>query len=304
MTGEPFLTMHKYHLSREKAREAVLATLAHSGSERPNIRDWRKTTIHFSVKGKTRTVSCADLEKEARETGVVEELQRLIDTRDSVFGGTFDSATPNYQMTVTTEYAGWKKEVQGPCRIGVATNDLMEDILHYRQETCRASSDYSFRLLSRHYRAYLAACVSIVDAFINRHILLASHDGFASDAFTRLKEARGMEEKIEHWLETCTEKTIKDLARRKEWCHFQELRQERNALEHAVDPFAVYDLKIIARYLNYVRSGIGELLRLLRQYHGKPSVMFIERLRTAPEVSYHQRRLEAATAPPKNAVEA
>jgi hypothetical protein len=143
--------------------------------------------------------------------------------------------------------------------------------------------------------------MSLVDAFINRHILLASHEGFDSAAFTRLKTARGMEERVECWLQTCSEKmTLKDIAKRKEWCHFQELRQVRNALLHATSPFSVYSIKEIGKRLNYVRAGIGNLLLLLRTIHNKPSLMFIDRLRTAPEVQFHSITLRAGNdaAPP------
>jgi hypothetical protein len=46
-------------------------------------------------------------------------------------------------------------------------------------------------------------------------------------------------------------------------------------------------------HLNYVRTGIGGLLKLLRDYHRKPTHHFIERLRTAPEITYNTIRLES-----------
>ena len=204
MGTEPFLTMHPYHLSRAKARQAVLATLERGTSGRPKNVDWKNGAVNITSGKVTKRFMFSAMELEARQTGVLGGIQRLLDSSDGVFGGTMgQTATPNFQLTIKTEYAGWIGEVQGPCRIGLATDDLMEDILHYRKEACLASTDYTFRHLARHYRAYLSACISIVDAFINRHVLLASHDGFESEAFTRLKEARGMEEKIDCWLETC-----------------------------------------------------------------------------------------------------
>ena len=297
VSQEAFLSMHEYHLSREKARKRVLATLTQLTGTPCNSLDWKSGEVTVSDGKKSVKFKAADMEQEARRTGIVGVLQRAIDNRDGVFGGTLgDASTPNHQLKITTEYAGWRKEVEGPCRIGVATDDLMEDILHYREEICRVSADYDFRVLSRHYRAYLGACISIVDAFINRHILLASHDRFESEAFTRLQVARGMEEKVECWLQTCSEKTLKAIANREEWCHFQELRQERNALQHAVEPFSVYSIRVIAKYLNYTRTGIGALLKLLRSIHSKPTLGFIERLRTAPEVSFNRITLKATGA--------
>lgn len=135
-----------------------------------------------------------------------------------------------------------------------------------------------------------------MDAFINLHILIATQDKWESEAFTRLKAVRGMEAMIEAWVETCCEKrTFRHLAGRKEWCHFQELRNERNALQHAVEPFSVCDLRKVERFLNFTQTGVGSLLRLLREWHDKPSVLFIERLRTAPAVQFHHLRFKADT---------
>jgi hypothetical protein len=294
MSQEPFLTLHDFHLSREAGRAQVLATLARFMSPAPVNVDWHKGAIDIAKGESKKRLTFAEMEQDARRTGVVEFLQRQLDQQDPVFGGTFDTATPNFQMRIKTEYAGWSREVQGPCRIGLIEKDLMEDILHYRQQACLASSDYSFREVARHYRAYLASCISLFDAFINRHILVATHEGFDSPALRQLKESRSMEERVAAWLETCTEKTMKDLAHRKEWCHFQKLRQERNALLHVVDPFSVYRIKEIATMLNDVRTGVGELLRLLRSFHfGKATLLFIERLRTAPKVEYHSIRQKA-----------
>ena len=41
-------------------------------------------------------------------------------------------------------------------------------------------------------------------------------------------------------------------------------------------------------YLNKVQTGVGELLLLLRKAHLKPTLGFVERLRTAPKVDYHR----------------
>jgi hypothetical protein len=291
VSNKPFLTISEYHLSREKARELVLATLKRLSGKVPKV-DWRRSFLDAKDGERPLRLTFQQMEQDARRTGVVQELQRILDFRDSIFGGTFESASPNHNMSVKTEYAGWVKEVQGPCRVALIERDLTEDILFYRQQTCAHSSDYGFRAMTRFYLAYLGACVSLLDAFINRHILLAKHEGFTSPEFTELKESRKLERRVELWLEVCTTRPMKKLACRTEWCHFQELRQKRNELMHAVDPFSVYRVPEIAKHLNYARTGVGELLKLLREWHDKPTLAFIERLRTAPEVTYHQLRLK------------
>lgn len=59
---------------------------------------------------------------------------------------------------------------------------------------------------------------------------------------------------------------------------------------HCVEPFAVYSLPEIQKYLNKARS-LGELLLLMRTAHKKPTLGFIEQLRTGPKVKYQQIKL-------------
>jgi hypothetical protein len=284
--------MSEYHFSQEKARAQVLATLKRLRVMVAGV-DWQRSVLNGQIDGKAVRLTYREMEEDARRTGVVQRLQRQLDRQDSIFGGTFEAGTPNHNMSVKTEYAGWVKEVQGPCRVSPIEDDLMEDILFFRQETCAHSADYDFRRMTRFYRAYLGACVSMLDAFINRHIILAEYQGFASPELAELKESRKTERRVELWLAVCTTSPMEKLTSRKEWCHFQQLRQKRNQLMHAADPFSVYSVPEIGKHLNYVRTGIGELLKLLREWHDKPTLAFIERLRTAPEVTYRALQLKA-----------
>ena len=67
------------------------------------------------------------------------------------------------------------------------------------------SNEYDFRLTTRYFRAYLSACVSLLDAFINRHILVAKHEGFSSPEFSRLQTETNLEEKVRLWWAVCSE---------------------------------------------------------------------------------------------------
>jgi hypothetical protein len=53
---------------------------------------------------------------------------------------------------------------------------------------------------------------------------------------------------------------------------------------HPHDPLAIYQVKDTCKYLNYARA-VGGLMRHFRELQGKPTLTFIERLRTAPLVS-------------------
>ncbi len=280
----PFLVMHKYHLSPQLAREAVSRTLTEAGVQSPKG-GWDSLSITWKDKDGQVPVSFRELVEEARQKGVVRRMQRFLDGKDSIFGGNMDEiATPNWQLKLKSEYAGFTKEVEGPCRCASVEIDLMTDILHYRSETCELSDQHDFRLMSRAFRSYLSACVSIVEAFINCHILIAEHDGFTSPEFEELKKTTNTEKRVRLWYDFCCGDDPAPFFASMEWCHFQEIRKKRNEILHALDPFGMYSLREIHLYLNKVRTGVGGLMRKMRIAHGKRTLGFIERLRTAPVV--------------------
>ena len=292
--GNPhFLVLQKYHLSKALGRNTVIATLERCEVQQPKD-GWDTLNLTWKHEQPPISVGFGELVDEARRTGIVSHLQEYLDKRDPVFGGTFgDMCTPNHQLKCSTAYAGWRKEVQGPCRTSCVERDLTEDTLHYRSEACERSNEYDFRVTARAFRSYLSVCLSLLDAFINRHILLAQHEGFSSPEFDRLKVETNLEEKVRLWWAVCSGDDPASFFQSAAWCHLQLLRTKRNEILHAVDPISVYSLKEIGLYLNLVRTGIGELLLQLRRAHKKPTLGFIERLRTAPKVDFHKIRFRA-----------
>jgi hypothetical protein len=135
--------------------------------------------------------------------------------------------------------------------------------------------------------------VSLLDAFINRHILLAQYEGFSTPDFERLKSETKLEEKVRLWWVVCSESDPAPFFQSAEWCHFQEIRKKRNEVLHALDPISVYSLKEIQLYLNKVQTGVGGLLLRLRQAHLKSTLGFVERLRTAPLVDFMEIRFKS-----------
>lgn len=286
--GPPFLEMRDYHLSRAKARNAVIRTLEAAGVHCPDS-GWDDLIVNYNDRDATTPVRFPDLVEEARRNGVVVRMQRCLDRNDSIFGGVVEEiGTPNWQLKVGSTYAGFKKEIQGPCRAASVEFDLTEDILFYRREACRHSSQHDFRLTCRAFRSFLSACVSIVDAFINRHVLLATHEGFSSPELDKLRVARKLEERIRLWFAVCSSDDPRAFFDSTNWCHFQEIRARRNELLHAVDPFGVYAIKDVQVMLNKVRTGVGDVLLRMRCAHKKATLGFIERLRTAPLVDFMQ----------------
>lgn len=289
----PFLIHGKHHLSPTKAREAVIAVLRRCGEERP-ADDWDSVVLTWKGNPPIR-MTFAEMVKEARETGVVRALQFHFDKKDSVFGGTYveEFATPNYQIHHHSEWAGFVVDQQGPCRAACVEIDLTEDILTARRLASQHSNEYNFVLTCRYFRNYLSACISLVDAFINRHIHVAKAEGFTSPEFEQLQKTTGFEKKLELWWAVCCTDDISTLLGSVHYCRLQELRAKRNIFLHALEPIAGYSLLEMQIYLNKVRSGVGELLLLLRKAHRKPTLGFIERLRTAPKVAFHKVHLRS-----------
>ena len=292
-TQPHFLELKPFHLSVEKARCAVISTLERYEVQRPE-NGWESVFFKRNDVTPTKSVTFTELIDEARRTGVVSPIQEYFDKNDPVFGGTINEISiPNFQLTHNVEFAGWSKEAQGPCRTSCVEFELTDDILDYRCRTCEHSNEYNFQFTARYFRAYLSSCISIVEAFINRHILLAEYEGFSSPEFEQLKKTNRLEERISLWWSFCSEDDQSSLLQSTAWNHFQELRKKRNEILHAIDPISVYSLKEIQLYLNKVRTGIGEFLLILRRAHQKPTLGFIERLRTAPLVDFMKIRFKS-----------
>jgi hypothetical protein len=284
----PFLVMRDNALSFKLAKEVAIRTLIDAKATCPP-NGWEHVTISWGQEPNKYSYSYNQLVNEAREKGYIHELQRNLDKSDSIFGGSiYDTGTPNWQFKVKKEYAGFSKEIQGPCRTALVEQDLTDDIIRCREEACEYSNQYDFRMLCRSFRGYLSASVSIVDAFINRHILLAEHEGFSSPEFEQLKTTKKMEDRVRLWFATCSNDDPEQFFNSASWCHFQELRKKRNEILHAIDPYGLYAIQEIQTYLNKVRTGVGELLLMMRIAHKKPTLGFIERLRTARLVDFNQ----------------
>jgi len=162
-----YLSIAKYHLSAAKAETLVLRLLK---TTFPNVPrgDWKKGK---DFKGK----SYADSVMEARKTGTVAHLRGALDMRDPIFGGTLGFSMNVANMKFKMEYAGYSCELTGPQRQSPIERELTDDILWARVRSCETSGDEEFARTARYYRAYVFACTALVEAFLNRHVLLAKH---------------------------------------------------------------------------------------------------------------------------------
>lgn len=234
-----------------------------------------------------------ELVNQVRQSGICGFIQTDLDRQDPVFGATFGMSTPTWQMKLTTEWAGYKKELNGPCRNIPSEIDLSEDIEFYKEETCIESSNHDFEMVSRNYRGYLFSSIALVDCYINRHIILFDFNGLQSEEFEKLKKSRNTEERIELFIIIFCNFDFTELKQSKIWDDFKKLKNLRNEMVHSVNPYMGFELKELATNLNLSVNGVGGLLKKLQDGQGRNSLGFIERIRTSPVIHFNQVTLRA-----------
>jgi len=279
-----FLEMDTYHLSEQQARRTVSELLIATGSKSPKG-GWDKATITFGPTERKESIAFRELVRIARLEGVVLPIQKHLDRSDDIFGGTFSLSTPSRMIgQVTTTYAGYTKILKPPMTDTPVESALSEDIMFYREETCFTSNNHDFEMCTRNYRSYLFACIALVDAFINRHILIYNFRELNSAIFEELRHSSRLEERMDLFLKISTGQGIVAINKGTEWVHFMLLRKLRNEMTHINSPSLGYSIGEFADHLNYSKLGIGGLLRLIRMKQKKQSLGFIEKIRTAPIV--------------------
>lgn len=289
MSDEPyFLEISDNHLSKGEAKRRVIQAILDFGIKSPQG-GWERSIITFNISGKDEEVSFKNLVNEARSTGVVAYIQTEIDRSDSIFGGNFGVSTPTMMLgEVSSSYAGYTTILKPPMTSTPVEFGLSEDILFYREESCLFSNEYDFTFCTRYYRAYLSACIALVDAFINKHILVYKFRGNKSSELEQLQKTSRLEDRLNLFLIVSTGKDISAINAGAEWIDFKKLRKLRNEMTHVNSPSLGYSIHEFAEHFNYVQKGIGGLLCLIRKAQNKESLGFIERLRSAPTVHFNE----------------
>ena len=290
MSEPQILTINDKAISEKKAKENVDEILVLFGFNPPLLRtEWSRKKYKFDFGIEKKELRYLDLILESRKWGVIYSIQEHIDKADNIFGGTFGISTPNFQFPLTTMLAGYTKTLKSPSRSVPIEQELASDILFYREETCIESEFYDFEMCCRNYRAYLFASISLIDAFINKHILIYNHNGLDNPDFTVLKESRNTDERIDLLVKiSSNESNILTLHQSNAWSDYKKLKDLRNNIVHSLEPFFGHSIPELADNLNLIRSGVGELLKIILKFQGKNSLGFVERLRNAPEVFYNQ----------------
>lgn len=291
-----FLTIARYHRNETNADRLLLAHLRHLAPSMSKSA-LRRSTFTFQADSR-KPFQCTfdEMKREARETGTVASLHHRLYGADHFFPPTIGVATDSQGFSLKSEYAGHTAEFAGPMRCAAIEDELCGDILWYRRAACERSASTDFVRCTRYYRAYILACTSMVEAFLNRPVLVLAHLRQHVDAIHQLHRPMPFEQRIELWVSTFCRRPLPDLKSTTAWAHFDELRQMRNKLVHASSPQLGVEIRTLERGLNLVREGVGGFMRQLRSMQGLPATNFIERLESAPSVSFRY-KAKCAAAP-------
>lgn len=294
-SGHQFVVLGKYHRNQQNAEDYVDALFQQAASEGfvhelPNGKKMVKAdrgsdAVPFVVEYLW-AVSMA------RETGTVETLRTLLNRNDPYFVFTLGLAGDGEGAEFNLTFAGRSMMLKSPGRQMAIESELTDDILQHRIGAAghsRVGTEGPFELSARHYRGYLLSCCALVEAFLNRSVIIDIDRGIKSQALAELEKPCRVERKFELWLEHFCGERLSSINNGAEWSQYKELVQRRNSLVHAADTMLGIGLKDMVRQLNLVRLGVGGLINRLRALQQLSAVSFAERLETAPEARFISR---------------
>jgi hypothetical protein len=285
--GHQYIRIGKYHRNPTNA-EAYVLGLFRQGNPQLSPAEARGSTFQVTTSDKTFEVQHRDALIAARQTGTVENLRSFLNRNDPYFVFTMGIAADGEGPSVELGFAGQKLKLECPMRQMAIEAELTADILDHR----RKASEFSlqgydgFRTTAMHFRAYILSSCALLEAFLNRHVLIDRAEGRTSPEIDELEKPCSVERKFELWLRQYTGEPISAVKAGVEWDHFSELRRLRNSLMHATVSMLGISLRDTARQLNLVRHGVGGMIGKLRTLQQLPPVPFAESLETAPECTF------------------
>lgn len=286
----PYLKQEKYCISAKEAEIRLNSLLLeHGGLNNRIITDKRAKIITITNPlNEQRKFSYVELVNELRTCGVSLFYQNTIDNTDEVFGGSFSMShtMPNTQNTI--KWAGFEKSFNGISKISPSEIDIADDIEFYKYETCVESDEIDMVMVGRNYRGYLFSCIALVDSYINKHVILKTFKGADSEKFTKLKESRNVEERIELFVDLFCIFDFALLKSNRAWTDFKQLKTLRNDVVHSKSPYFGLEVKELAYNLNLSIHGIGSFLRFLQEGQGRKSLGFIEIIRNSKIIYYNE----------------
>ena len=282
MENPQVLVQQEPRLTKKEAEKYLYDLLLKLNIKLPND----KSKQYILKDGKTK-IHCKDLIDQLINKGIC-DIQIDLDRSDAIFGGAFSIAVSSNSMTITSEWAGFKKVYPGPSRDNSSELELSEDIEFYKNETCYESNDYNFELCARNYRAYLFSSIALIDAYINRHIHYYNFLGLKTENFLKLKKSKKAEQRVEFFINEFCIFEYKQFINSKEWNDFIKLKELRNEIVHSLTPYMGISLRYLGDNLNLSINGVGGFLKKLQEGQGRLSLGFIEKVRTSPIIHFNQ----------------
>ena len=265
-----FITIDVESFGRKHAEERVMEALNvyMPGISKSRLKNKNEPIPINDGKGKQTVTSFDTLVAGTTQSGIVPEIDRIL-WRNTAPSGTIRAATEasNFPDLVLGTGHRASDALQPPgCITNDVLSDILEDILFYRQEVARTSSiEDGFRSSFRAYRAYLVACITSIDTFLNYHRWFFVNDA-ASLSRLSDKEIKIIQNvrlpisrKLSEWIPILSGgHSLKDTL--PPWQTYNAIREERNAFVHVNDPDYLFALEHTSKALNYCRSGVGQLL--------------------------------------------
>lgn len=279
-----YLQIARHHRNERDARTYVIELLR--DLEPGRSLKWYQNA---SIPMKSGKLTFDDMVREARLSGSVLRVRARSHADDLEFpGDAFSVASDTPGLSIRVDYTVSSAEAAGPMRAAPVELELVEDILAHRQAACDASSQTdSFVATTRHYRAYVLASASLVEVFLARALVVRERSGAADPRIAEIRSTNRFVDRLEAWVRLlCGDPAVAPFKRGKWWDHHVQLRAERNRLLHAEESLLHYRIENLAWSLNLVREGVGGLLLELRRARGLSPLGFLERLRTAPLVTF------------------
>lgn len=284
----PFLAQQAPRLSIKESENIVDEILSKLEIRLPKNEKYKQSISKTGRTGKEERKEYRTLVDEVRKYGICSFIQESLDHNDEVFGGTFGVSTNTSSLKIISEWGEYKKELKGPCRNVPSEIDISEDIEFYKDESCIESDSQNLDMCVRNYRGYLFSSIALIDCYINRHILYFKARKLNSKRFTDLENSRNLEERIEIFVELFCIYPMAELKSNIIWDNFKKLKNLRNEVIHAIDPYMGIELREMASNLNLSINGVGSLLKKLQEGQGRVSLGFIERVRTSPVIHFNQ----------------
>lgn len=285
--GHQYIIIGKYHRNLSNA-ESYAADLFRQADDQLTAQNLMGTVLRLNLGEKDFVLKYDEAVRTARARGTVENLRSLLNGSDPYFVFTMSMAASGEGPSFQLGFAGQKLKLEAPMRQGSIEAELTDDILEHRRIASRSSAKDSdgFKNTSMHFRSYILSCCALVEAFLNRCVLIDTSELRTSPELVELQKPCAMERKFELWLRQYANQPLSAINGGVEWDHFSELRRLRNSLMHATTSMLGIGLKDTARQLNLVRHGVGGLLLKLRALQQLPPIPFAESLRTAPECRF------------------